>query len=41
MEDPVIPCERCGHGGATAYAGWQLLCQRCIKEDQGEYWEEE
>lgn len=40
MEDVVVTCQRCGRDGGRAYQGWALLCQKCINEDNSEFWED-
>lgn len=39
MEEPVIPCQRCQRGGATAYRGWLILCDRCQRDDDSEWFD--
>ena len=40
IDEPDIPCQRCGSFGATAYLGWALLCQACQQSDNDWYEDE-
>ena len=40
MDDPDIRCQSCARYGAKAFRGWQLLCQKCINAEIGEYFDD-
>lgn len=40
MENPVIPCQRCGLDGGKAHKGWVLLCDPCVMQDELDFWED-
>ena len=40
MDQPVIPCDRCGKPGGIAHKGWNLLCDPCAIQDELEFWED-
>lgn len=39
FDDPEIYCHRCDRPGGIAFRGWQILCQRCIDKELGEYFD--
>lgn len=39
FDDPIVYCQRCGGPYAYAFRGWQILCQRCIDKEIGEYFD--